>query len=191
MNLGEILAASVGLSLDVYAVAVCKGAKIRKIDGRKLAQMCLIFAGWQMCALLIGNLIMLVPAFAGESERFSLIWSGLSALIIFGIGFYMFHKGIHREMMFEQVEPWGNAKELFLLSLATSVDAFWAGIGFGFVDTSLFLEVLAIGIMTVLAVITGIVTGYRLGYEQKHKAQIIGGLILIAAGIEICITRII
>ena len=58
-------------------------------------------------------------------------------------------------------------------------------------DTSLFLEILAIGIMTVLAVITGIVTGYRLGYEQKHKAQIIGGLILIAAGIEICITRII
>ena len=81
MNLGEILAASVGLSLDVYAVAVCKGAKIRKIDGRKLAQMCLIFTGWQMCALLIGNLIMLVPVFAGESERFSLIWSGLSALI--------------------------------------------------------------------------------------------------------------
>ena len=191
MNLGEILAASVGLSLDVYAVAVCKGAKIRKIDGKKLAQMCLIFTGWQMCALLMGNLIMLIPAIAGESERISLIWYGLSALILFGIGFYMLHKGIRREVIFEQVEPWGSAKELYLLSLATSVDAFLAGIGFGFVDTSLLLEILAVGIMTAAAVIAGIVTGYRLGYEQKHKAQIIGGMILIAAGVEICITRII
>ncbi len=185
LNLWEILFTSAGLSLDVYAVAICKGAVIKQIDRKKLAQMCLIFTSFQMCALLLGNLFMLVPAFAGESRRISLIWYVLAGIIFLEVGGYMLYKGIRKEQIFERLEPWGSAKEMCLLSIAVSVDAFLTGIGFAFVETSLLKEVIAVGVLTVAAVILGIITGYRLGYEQKHKVHTVGGLILMAAGIEV------
>ena len=54
MNIWEILLTAAGLSLDVYAVCICKGAVIGRIDGKKLTQMCIVFSAWQVCALLAG-----------------------------------------------------------------------------------------------------------------------------------------
>lgn len=188
MNLWEIIATSAGLSLDVYAVTICKGAVIGKIDNKKMIQMCLIFAVWQVEALLAGNIFMLVPAFADQYRHITVVWYGLTAVILIMIGLYMLQKGIRRQPIFEQLESWGGIKEMCLLGAAASVDAFFTGVGFAFVETGLLKEVLAVGAMTVLSVILGINTGYRLGYEQKYKAHFIGGLVLVVVGMEIFIS---
>lgn len=187
MNIWEILVTSAGLSLDVYAVAICKGAVVGKIDNKKLAQMSIIFAAWQTGALFLGNLFMMVPAFKEQYQRITGIWYGIAAVILLGIGIYMLQKGIRKKAVFERLESWGTIKEMCLLSLATSVDAFLTGIGFSFLETGLLAETLAVGIMTILAVTLGIFTGYRLGYEQKYKAHFIGGLLFTIVSVEIFI----
>ena len=187
MNRWELVFTSIGLSLDVYAVAICKGAVVRKIETKKLLQMCLIFSVWQICSLLAGNLFMVIPAFAERSYRIGRIWYGLTAIILMGVGIYMLYKGIRGRPIQERLEAWGSIKEMCLLSMATSVDAFLTGVGFAFMETGLLEEAAAVGVMTVLAVVLGIYTGYLLGYEQKYKAHIIGGIILTGIGVEITV----
>lgn len=188
MNVWEIIVTSVGLSLDVYAVAICKGAVVRKIEGKRLVQMCLIFALWQILALLLGNLFMLVPDFAESSERIRAVWCMLTALILLGIGGFMLYQGIKKQPVSERLEAWGGLKEMCFLSFATSADAFLTGIGFAFMESSILVQALAVGIMTVAAVAGGLYTGYMLGWEQKYKAHAVGGMIFIIVSVEIAVT---
>ncbi|QNM04815.1 manganese efflux pump MntP [Qiania dongpingensis] len=188
VNIWETLLTSAGLSLDVYAVAICKGAVVGQIDKKKLVQMCVIFSAWQVGALLTGNLVMLVPAFAEQSRHITLVWYGIAAAILLGVGVYMLQKGVRKKPIFEQLEAWGSVKEMCLLGLATSVDAFLTGVGFAFMETGLAKETLAVGILTAAAVVLGVYTGYRLGYEQKYKAHFIGGLLLTLVSLEIFIS---
>lgn len=187
MKVWEIWIASVGLSLDVYAVTVCKGAVIGKVERAKLVQMCLVFGLWQTGALLVGNLFSLVPALEESPERIQAVWRMLTALILVGIGGYMLHRGLRRQPVAERLEAWGDLKEMCLLSFATSADAFLTGIGFAFMESNILAEALAVGITTVAAVAAGIYTGYLLGWEQKYKAHILGGAIFIAVGAEIAV----
>ena len=69
----------------------------------------------------------------------------------------------------------------------TSLDAFFAGIGTGFLETELLAELITMAVVTILIVILGMYTGYRLGWEQKKKANGLGGIILCLAGIDVII----
>lgn len=187
MKVWEIWFASVGLSLDVYAAAICKGAVVGRVERRKLAQMCLIFGLWQTGALLLGNLFSLAPALAESTERLRAVWRMLTAFILVGIGGYMLCRGIRRQPVAERLEAWGDVKEMCLLSFATSADAFLTGIGFAFMESDILAEALAVGVTTVAAVAAGIYTGYLLGWEQKYKAYVLGGAIFIVMGAEVAV----
>ena len=174
MNIWEILLTAAGLSLDVYAVCICKGAVIGRIDGKKLTQMCIVFSAWQVCAENGGHI--------------SGIWYGLAAAILLGMGFYMLRKGAKKEPVEERLEAWGTVKEMCVLSAAVSADAFLTGIGFAFTRTRLSEELLAVAIMTAAAVMLGIYTGYRLGYEQKNRAYVVGGVLYEVVGVEVLVS---
>ncbi len=187
MNLLEVIFVSIGLTLDVYAVMVCKGAMFSRIRKSQLIISSAIFGAWQLMALLLGNLITAIPLFKDDSRIFSVIGQGISAIIFFAIGIYMLWKAWRNETIFEHREDRINFKEICLLAVITGFDAFFAGIGFAFLETKVLMEAFIILVVTIILVILGTFTGYRLGYEQKSKAYMIGGTILILAGLDVII----
>lgn len=187
MNLLEILWISIGLSFDVFAVMVCKGAMLPKIHVKDAICACAIFCVWQQLALLAGNLFAAIPLFSLAYGNISRIWNVVSVLIFAALGCYMLWKAHRRETFFEHREEHLGLKSICILACITSLDAFFAGIGFALLKTELFVEAAAIVIVTILVVIIGLYTGYRLGYEQKKKAYSVGGVLLITAGIDVVI----
>lgn len=186
MNLVEIILISMGLSLDVFAVTICEGAMLARVEKKKLVIMCVIFCVWQLVAVQTGNLITLIPIFANSSTSMQLIWNGISVVILVVLGIYMLYKAWRREAIFEHLSDI-DYKKVCITAIITSLDAFFAGIGFGFMDTEVIKVQVSLEIATILSVIIGVYTGYRMGYEQKTKAYGIGGIILILSAIELIV----
>lgn len=185
MDIWEVLLVSVGLSLDVFTVVLCKGAMLSKIEKSKLIKLCIIFVGWQVGALLLGNMVTSISFFSKMLAKISLVTKFLAILIFIILGIYMIYKGLKNELIFERREDEINYKEICLLACITSLDAFFAGIGFSFLEAEVIVEAFIILIITVIVVILGIYIGYRMGYEHKTKAYIIGGILLIVASVEL------
>lgn len=190
MSLAEILLVSVGLSFDVFAAMICEGAMLARVEKKKLIFICLIFCIWQQAAVVCGNLITLIPVFADSSREMQTAGSCLSMIIFVTLGIYMLWKAYRKEAFLEQCAKISYRK-IWLLAVATSIDAFFAGIGFGFLDAEMAAVGLTLAVITALFVIGGIYTGYRLGYEEKAKAHGIGGVILIIAGMDVIIRYLI
>ena len=186
MNLAEILVISVGLSFDVFAVMICEGAMLVRVEKKKLIFMGLIFCGWQLAAVLVGNLITLIPPFQNSSNGLQKVWDGLSVVIFMALGAYMLYKAWKNEPVFETRSA-VNYRSTCVVAMATSLDAFFAGIGFGFLDSEILAVGLVLELVTLLFVVLGVYTGYRLGYEQKTKAYGTGGVILMVSGIDVII----
>ncbi len=184
MNLIEILLVSVGLSLDVFAVAVTQGAVLMKIEKSKLVKMCLLFCVWQACAVFLGHLLTSIPYLSVTAEGVRFLWELIAVCIFIGIGCYMIYKAWRKEQVLEHRSEI-NYKQLCVAAFFTSIDAFAAGIGFGCMKTQVFAMVISILIITVIIVIAGLFTGYRMGYEQKTKAYGVGGMLLFIAAIEL------
>lgn len=184
MNIIDILMISIGLSFDVFAVTTVEGAMLAKVEKKKLGIMCVIFCLWQLVAVLLGNLITLIPLFQDSASGLQFLWNIISAVIFFAMASFMIYKGWRKEDIFERREEI-NFKNVCVTALIVSLDAFFAGIGFGFLNAELLIVGVAIELVTILFVILGVYTGYRLGYEQKTKALLIGGVILLIASIDI------
>lgn len=187
MSALEVIFVAIGLSLDAFAVMVCKGAMLSKMDKSKILLSGIILGGWQLLALLLGNLIAAIPIFNEGPRKVSIIGEALSVMIFLGIGTYMLWKGLRHDVIFERREDGINLKEICVLASIISIDSFFAGIGFAFLETKLLEEAFIVLIITIILSALGLYTGYRLGYEQKTKAYIIGGIILIIAGIDVVI----
>ncbi|MFA9463200.1 MAG: manganese efflux pump MntP family protein [Velocimicrobium sp.] len=187
MNLIEIIMISVGLSLDVFAVMICKGSLISKMEKKNLLKSCLIFASWQIVALLIGNLITKIPVFYNASQTVSKMWYTASAIIFAILGIYMIGKARDAKPFLERLENEFPTKEICLWACLTSLDAFFAGIGFGFLNTEVLIEAICLLIITVLFVLLGAYTGYHFGFKHRKNVYMFGGIILIAAALDVAI----
>lgn len=184
MNLIEILIISVGLSLDVYAVVVCQGALLLKIDRMKLVKMSLIFCIWQVAAVMLGHFVTLIPYLAVAAENMRRIWELISVIIFMALGVYMLYKAWKNEVIYERLSDI-NYKQLSMAACFTSIDALFAGMGFGFLNTGMIEVALSILFVTAFFVVLGLYTGYRLGYEQKTKAYGVGGILLLISAFEV------
>ena len=189
MTILEIGVIALGLSLDVFAVTICEGAMLASIEKKKLFLVCGIFCLWQFIAVMAGNLITYIPVFARATDTLQRVWNQVSAVIFIGLGGYMLYKAWKRESIFEQRSEIGYRK-VCAAALLTSADAFIAGIGFGLLNTKMNIVGGILEIITICCVVFGIYTGYRLGYEQKTKAYLIGGLLLCVSGIRVWIQAI-
>lgn len=127
MTIWEIILVSIGLSLDVYAVVVLYSAMLAKIEKRKLVSMCLIFAGWQVLAVLVGTLVTHLPFFQRMSSEMEHLWDVISVVIFFVLGAYMLYKAGKHEVVFEHRSEI-NYKKVCVAALITSLDAFFVGI---------------------------------------------------------------
>ena len=186
MSVVEILLVSVGLSIDAFVAVAYIGAGFSKIQIKNMVGLSFLFGGMQLGTLLIGNLITLLPMLSGaNAQDMADSWEGLTVLIFAGLGIYMICKGIKRENVLERRQDTIDWKTTTILSALTSIDAFFAGVGLGFLDTEMICQALTLFPVTVLEVIFGIIVGYRLGLKHNRHAYWIGGALLLISSVDV------
>ena len=181
----EIFLIGVGLSMDAFAVSICKGLSMKKIKKKDVFIIALFFGGFQALMPFIGW-------FLGKGfESYITSIDHWIAFILLGIiGGKMLIDGIKAEDDEETGEFKLHLKELFLLAIATSIDALAVGITFAFFKVSILSAISIIGIITFILCVIGVKIGNVFGEKYKSKAEIIGGIILILIGFKILIEHL-
>ena len=186
MTFFELFLIGIGLSMDAFAVSICKGLSMQKIDKKYTLCIGLFFGGFQALMPLTGYL--LGSRFSGYIERFD-HWIAFVLLAL--IGFNMIKES--REEEEEEEKPYAgiNFKELLILAVATSIDALAVGITFALLpDVNVPLAVCLIGITTFLCSAAGLRVGNLFGLRYKAKAELAGGIILILIGLKILLEHL-
>lgn len=178
MDIIEIIIIAIGLAMDAFAVAIGKGLSISKVSWRHYLLIGLWFGGFQALMPLIGYLL---------GTSFANVVAGFDHWIVFAllslIGSNMIKESFSRKE--DQVNADISTKTMFLLSIATSIDALAAGVSFAFFANDIIYPVLIIGIITFALSTIGVKIGNIFGNRYKRKAEFAGGVILIIIGIKI------
>ncbi|MCR4695372.1 MAG: manganese efflux pump MntP family protein [Pseudobutyrivibrio sp.] len=184
MGIVEIFLIGVGLSMDAFAVAICKGLGMTRINKKQLFVIAAFFGGFQALMPLLGFL--LGSTFA---EKIIAIDHWVAFILLAYIGCKMIADAIkewnEEDVVVEMDSPM-DIKEVFLLAIATSIDALACGITFAFErDFNIIRAILIIGITTFAISAGGVYVGNIFGDRYKAKAQLVGGLILVFMGVKI------
>ena len=184
MSVLDIFLLGVGLSMDAFAVAICKGLAMKKVNKKQMLLIALFFGGFQALMPLIGWLV--GSTFAKKIAAFD-HWIAFILLVIVGGNMVVDAiKEWKEEDKVEIVDPPIDFKELTLLSIATSIDALACGVTFSFYEDFNIIKAIAIiGVTTFVISAGGVYVGNIFGDKYKAKAQLVGGIILIFLGIKI------
>ena len=177
----ELVIIAVGLAMDAFAVAVCKGLNMRKLDYKQTALIALFFGGFQAGMPLIGWFI--GSRFAHYIESID-HWVTFILLAI--IGGKMVYEAIKGDDECECCNNKLDLKELTALAIATSIDALAVGVAFAleYERKTVFVAVALIGIITAVLSAVGVFIGHKFGAKYKSKAEITGGLVLVLMGLK-------
>ena len=179
--MAELFIIAVGLAMDAFAVAVCKGLNMRKLDLKQTGLIALFFGGFQAGMPLIGWFI--GSRFAGYITSVD-HWVTFILLAI--IGGKMIKESFEKDECEECTDSKLNFKELTALAVATSIDALAVGVAFAltYETDEVFVAVALIGIITALLSAVGVFIGHKFGAKYKSKAELAGGLVLVGMGIK-------
>ena len=177
MSLVELFILAVGLSMDAFAVSICKGLSLGKITKKHMAVAGAWFGGFQALMPLIGYF--LGSFFADMITKYA-HWIAFVLLII--IGGNMLKEAMGED---EKVDACMDAKEMFLLAIATSIDALAVGVTFAFLKVQIVPAVSFIGCVTFDCSAIGVKIGSIFGSKYRSKAEFCGGVILILIGLKI------
>ena len=184
----EIVLITIGMSLDTFAAVECQGALVAKLEKKRLSMAVTVIALWQTIALLIGSfLVTLLNQYDTQLSGEAFIGRILAILILFGMGLRMFVKAWRNERIVEKREDGLDIKKTFFSIAKGTIFTILTGIAFAFLEADIKAVLIMIICVTIAMVIIGLYTGYRLGFEQKSKAYIGGGALLIAAGIDVIV----
>lgn len=177
MSLAEVFVLAIGLSMDAFAVSICKGLSLEKVKPKHMCIAGAWFGGFQALMPLIGYF--LGKSFSDLITRYD-HWIAFFLLLI--IGGNMVREAFGEE---EHVDCAMDAKSMFVLAIATSIDALAIGVTFAFLRVSIIPAVCLIGATTFVFSGAGIKIGSVFGAKYKSKAEIAGGIILILIGLKI------
>ena len=182
MGIGELLLLAVGLSMDAFAVSVCKGLALRRATFKAEFTCGVWFGGFQALMPLIGFFLGTLFAAAIQAVDH---WIAFGLLAIIGVN--MLKEALSKE---EACDCGGNAdlsvKTMFIMAVATSIDALAVGISLAMAgNVNIFQAVGLIGIVTFVLSAAGVKVGSVFGCRYEKKAQIAGGVILILLGVRI------
>ncbi len=193
MGVVEIFLVGVGLSMDAFAVAVCKGLGMRRINWRHAFVIALFFGGFQGLMPLIG--------WALGTQFAALItpidhW--IAFILLAFIGGKMLKDAFGEEggcdedcgCACEDAEPKLDLKELVILAVATSIDALAVGITLAFLNVNIWLAVALIGVTTFVLSFIGVAIGNQFGSRFEKPATIVGGVVLILIGLKILLEHL-
>ena len=183
MGIGELFLIALGLSMDAFAVAICKGLSMKKIDWKKCGIVGLYFGVFQAGMPLIGYFL---------GVRFQKYISAVDhwlAFILLGIiGLNMIKEALSGEEECESASL--DVKSMIVLAVATSIDALVVGITFAFLKVEIVPAVCLIGAVTFLLSFAGVKVGNVFGARYKSRAELFGGIILIAMGLKILVEHL-
>ena len=178
MNILKLLFIAVSLSADAFAVSVCKGLNMKKINYKHAFIIGGFFGVFQAVMPLIGWAV---------GRQFASLVTSVSHWIAFAllafVGIKMLVEAIKDSA--EEIPEGLDYKELSLLAVATSIDALAVGVVFAFENVKIVPSVLVIGCTTFVLSVLGVVVGNRFGAKYNKGAQITGGVILILLGAKI------
>lgn len=178
MSLLELFIIAVGLSMDAFAVAVCKGLSMRTMTLKHAVIVGLYFGGFQGIMPFFGYL--LGSQFQNTIKSVD-HWIAFILLVI--IGFNMIRESLNHES--ESCDASLAFKDMAVLAIATSIDALAVGVTFAFLQVDIVPAVSFIGVVTFILSIVGVKVGNTFGCKYKSKAEFAGGLILVLMGIKI------
>ena len=183
MTIWEIFLISVGLAMDAFAVAVCKGLKMPKINKKQTALIALFFGGFQ-------GLMPLIGYFLGKQfEEYIVSIDHWITFVLLGvIGGKMIYESFKKDE--DDCDKPFSIKELFVLAIATSIDALAVGITFAFLKVKIAVAVSFIGVITAGLSAVGVFIGHKFGEKYKSKAEFAGGLILVLIGLKILLEHL-
>lgn len=187
MSLMELLLIGVGLSMDAFAVAICQGLCMPKLNWRYAAVIALFFGGFQALMPLIGWV--LGSQFSGYIQNFD-HWIAFGLLVIIGGNMLREALSPDDEKTECAVTTSLDYKKLLLMAVATSIDALAVGVTFAFLSVSIIPAVSIIGITTFCLSLIGVAVGNYFGARYKKRAEITGGVILIVLGLKILVEHL-
>ncbi|MCR5451615.1 MAG: manganese efflux pump MntP family protein [Lachnospiraceae bacterium] len=188
MGIVDFLALGVGLSMDAFAVAVCKGLAMRKVNIRQCFIIALFFGGFQALMPLLGYALGSTFAIYVKS-----IDHWVAFILLAYIGIKMIIDAIkerNEKAEAERTDPPLDIKQLFIMAIATSIDALAIGITFSFMEVNIWSAISVIGLTTFILSVVAVFIGNVFGMKFKAPAQITGGVILIILGIRILISHL-
>lgn len=180
MSVLEILILAVGLSMDAFAVSICKGLAVKRIDMGKAGIVGLWFGGFQALMPMIGY-------FLGSrfSNAIQSIDHWVAFILLSLIGANMIREAMSKDEDAGRDSGSLSFKIMLMLAVATSIDALAAGITFAFLDVDIALAAGMIGCTTCIISMAGAKVGSVFGTKYKSKAEMTGGAMLILLGLKI------
>ena len=184
MGIIEIGLISIGLGMDAFAVAVCKGLALKKMNWIKAFIIGAYFGIFQALMPFIGYELGVNFKNAIQS-----IDHWIAFILLCSIGINMIREAIKRDE--DDVSDDVKFKTMIVLALATSIDALAVGVTFAFLQVQIIVPIIMLGIITFFMSFVGVKVGNHFKDKFKDKAEILGGIILIAMGAKILIEHLI
>lgn len=180
MGYAELMMIAVGLSMDAFAVSLCKGLGMSVLDKRGALLIASCFGGFQALNPLVGWVL------GKQFEKYIVSYDHWAAFILLAlIGGKMLLEAARRKDSDEQCRFVLDYKELLGLGLATSIDALAVGVTFAFLKVSILPAIATIGITTFAISFVGVALGHRVGSRFRKGAEFVGGVVLILIGTKI------
>lgn len=177
MGITELFVLAIGLSMDAFAVSICKGLSLGKITPKHMCIAGIWFGGFQAFMPLIGYFL---GSFFADMITAYDHWIAFILLVL--IGGNMIKEAFEKE---EHLDASMTVKSMFLLAIATSIDALAVGVTFAFLKVQIIPAVSFIGIITFILSAIGVKIGSIFGTKYQSKAELCGGIILIIIGTKI------
>ena len=183
MGIIEIVILSLGLAMDAFAVAICKGLSMQKMNWKNACIIGVYFGGFQALMPAIGYLLGI-----SFQDKICSIDHWIAVILLGIIGLNMIKDAISKEN--EKQNDSIKFKDMLILAIATSIDALAVGITFAFFKVNIILAISLIGIITFTISFIGVKIGNVFGDKYEKKAEFTGGLILILLGIKILLEHL-
>lgn len=183
----EFVLLGVGLAMDAFAVSVCKGLAMRRVNKKQALVIGLFFGGFQALMPFAGWML------GSRFEQYITNVDHWIAFLLLGfIGGKMILEALKPEEPEEigEMDPPLDLKELLILALATSIDALAVGITFAFLDYPIVEAISVIGVVTFVIAVGGVYVGNFFGNKYKNKAELVGGVILVLLGTRILLSHL-
>ena len=184
MNLITIIIIAIGLAMDAFAVSIASGVIIKNIRLSYALRMALLFGGFQAIMPFIGWLV---------GSSFSSYIAAFDHWVAFGLLAFIGGRMIYESTILKDAEKKTDPRKLmvlFILAIATSIDALAVGFSFSFLNVTIAEPVIIIGLITFLLSFAGVYIGAKTGSIFENKIEIIGGVILIGVGFKILIEHL-
>ena len=184
MGLVEIILIAVSLAMDAFAVSICKGLSMKKMDWKKAIIIALYFGLFQGGMPLIGYLL---GVGFEESIKFIDHWIAFGLLAF--IGGNMIKEALSKKED-DEVDDKVDFKTMIVLAIATSIDALAVGVTFAFLNVNIVLAVSLIAAITFVISCIGVKLGNVFGDKYEKKAELAGGIVLILIGLKILLEHL-